>query len=49
VGFIHLWGLPVATQAQVQLLSDDEGPMSLITPVQKQLKKPAKKTPGKRK
>jgi len=30
VGFIHLWGLPVTTQAQVQLLGDAEGPMSLI-------------------
>ncbi len=32
VGFIHLWGLPVATQAQVQLLSDKENPMLLIAP-----------------
>ena len=30
VGFIHLWGLPVATQAQIQLLSDKEDPMRLI-------------------
>ncbi len=28
-GFIHLWGLPVKTQAQVQLLSDKEGPPSI--------------------
>ena len=30
VGFIHLWGLPVATQAQVQLLTDTEEPMALM-------------------
>ena len=30
VGFIHLWGLPVATQAQIQLLGDKEDPMRLI-------------------
>jgi hypothetical protein len=30
VGFIHLWGLPVVTQAQAQLLGDAEGPLSLI-------------------
>jgi argininosuccinate synthase len=29
-GFIHLWGLPVRTQAQVQLLGDKEGPLSII-------------------
>ncbi|HEX9976214.1 MAG TPA: argininosuccinate synthase [Dehalococcoidales bacterium] len=40
VGFIHLWGLPVTTQAQVQLLGDAEGPMSLIAA--KQPKKRAK-------
>jgi argininosuccinate synthase len=40
VGFIHLWGLPVTTQAQVQLLGDTEEPMSLITT--KQPKKRAK-------
>jgi argininosuccinate synthase len=43
VGFIHLWGLPVTTQAQVQLLSETEGteePMSLIAT--KKLKKRAK-------
>ncbi len=34
VGFIHLWGLPVATQAQVQLLSDKEDPMGLMAPKQ---------------
>ena len=32
VGFIHLWGLPVKTQAQVQLLGDTEGPLSIIEP-----------------
>jgi argininosuccinate synthase len=30
VGFIHLWGLPVKTQAMVQLLSDKEGPLSIV-------------------
>ncbi|MDP2729814.1 MAG: argininosuccinate synthase [Dehalococcoidales bacterium] len=30
VGFIHLWGLPVRTQAQVQLLGDKEGPLSIM-------------------
>jgi argininosuccinate synthase len=43
VGFIHLWGLPVTTQAQVQLLSETEGtaePMSLIAT--KKLKKRTK-------
>ena len=28
VGFIHLWGLPVATQAQAQLLADTEEPLA---------------------
>ena len=44
VGFIHLWGLPVATQAQVQLLSEKEGIMGLPAPKQaaKIAKKPAK-------
>ncbi len=31
-GFIHLWGLPVKTQAQVQLLGDKEGPLSIMGP-----------------
>ena len=31
-GFIHLWGLAVKTQAQVQLLSDKEGPLSIMGP-----------------
>ena len=39
VGFIHLWGLPVTTQAQIQLLTDAEDPMKLIAP-----KKTGKKT-----
>ncbi len=30
VGFIHLWGLPVATQAQVQLLPDTDEPLALM-------------------
>jgi argininosuccinate synthase len=29
-GFIRLWGLPVRTQAQVQLLGDKEGPLSIM-------------------
>jgi argininosuccinate synthase len=29
-GFIHLWGLPLKTQAQVQLLGDEEGPFSIL-------------------
>jgi argininosuccinate synthase len=35
-GFIRLWGLPVRTQAQVQLIGEAEGPMSIPSP--KQLK-----------
>jgi argininosuccinate synthase len=35
VGFIHLWGLPVKTQAQVQLLGDKEGPLSIMAPKKK--------------
>jgi argininosuccinate synthase len=35
VGFIHLWGLPVATQAQAQLLGDKEGIMGLPAPKQR--------------
>ena len=31
-GFIHLWGLPVKTQAQVQLIGDTEGPLSIMPP-----------------
>jgi hypothetical protein len=46
VGFIHIWGLPIATQAQVQLLSDTEGPLSIIAP-KKQLKGQSKKKQGK--
>jgi len=30
-GFIDLWGLSVKTQAQVQLLGDKEGPLSIIS------------------
>jgi argininosuccinate synthase len=29
-GFIHLWGLPVKVQAQIQLLADKEGPLSIM-------------------
>jgi len=32
VGFIHLWGLPLKNQAQVQLLGDKEGPLSIMGP-----------------
>ena len=46
VGFIHLWGLPVATQAQVQLLSEKEGIMGLPAP--KQSAKTAKKPTSRR-
>ncbi|OGN87706.1 MAG: argininosuccinate synthase [Chloroflexi bacterium RBG_13_46_9] len=42
VGFIHIWGLPVATQAQVQLLGDAEGPLSIIAP-KKQIKSRTRK------
>ena len=42
VGFIHIWGLPVVTQAQVQLLGDAEGPLSIIAP-KKQIKSRARK------
>ena len=31
-GFIHLWGLPLKNQAQVQLLGDSEGPLSIMGP-----------------
>lgn len=29
VGFIHIWGLPVRNQAQVQMLGQEKGPLSL--------------------
>jgi len=29
-GFIHLWGLSVKTQTQVQLLADKDGPLSIM-------------------
>jgi len=31
-GFIHLWGLPVKTQAQHQLLKDKEEPLGILGP-----------------
>jgi argininosuccinate synthase len=34
-GFIHIWGLPVRTQAQAQPPSEAEGPLSIITPKKK--------------
>jgi argininosuccinate synthase len=43
VGFIHLWGLPVATQAQVQLIGDTEGIMGLPAPQAPQKTRGAKK------
>ncbi len=33
-GFIQLWGLPLKTQAQVQILGDKEGPLSIIGPAE---------------
>ena len=30
-GFIHIWGLPVRTQAQVQLLGEADGPLSIVS------------------
>ena len=32
VGFIHLWGLPAKNQAQAQILSDVQGPLSIMAP-----------------
>ena len=46
-GFIHLWGLPVTTQAQIQLLGDKEDPMKLIG-TKKAVKKTAAKKNGKK-
>jgi argininosuccinate synthase len=46
VGFIHLWGLPVVTQAQVQLLTDAEQPIALM---KAESTKPGKKKAGKKK
>ena len=34
-GFIHIWGLPVRTQAQVQPVTQDEGPLSIVAPKRK--------------
>ncbi|MFC2002505.1 argininosuccinate synthase [Chloroflexota bacterium] len=31
-GFIHIWGLPVRTQARVQLIGETEGPLGIIAP-----------------
>jgi len=31
-GFIHIWGLPAKTQAQVQLIGEAEGPLSIMPP-----------------
>jgi argininosuccinate synthase len=33
-GFMRLWGLPVRTQAQIQLLGDKEGPLSIMGPAE---------------
>jgi len=35
LGFIHIWGLPVRTQAQVQLLGEADGPLSIMPPASK--------------
>jgi len=35
-GFIHIWGLPVKTQARVQSLSEVEGPLSIMKPKKKE-------------
>ena len=48
VGFIQLWGLPVTTQAQIQLLGDKEDPMRLIE-TRKPAGKVAKKTKNRKK
>lgn len=32
LGFIHIWGLPVRIQAEVQLLGDAEGPLKIVGP-----------------
>jgi argininosuccinate synthase len=37
-GFIHLWGLPVKTQAQVQLLADKEEPLGIMGPAEEKEK-----------
>jgi argininosuccinate synthase len=42
IGFIRLWGLPVKTQAQVQLLGDKEGPLSIMAPKKKRKKRGSK-------
>jgi argininosuccinate synthase len=31
-GFIHIWGLPLRTQAQVQPIGEAEGPLSIMKP-----------------
>ena len=31
-GFIHIWGMPVRIQAQIQPLSEAEGPLSIMKP-----------------
>ncbi|MDO8635837.1 MAG: argininosuccinate synthase, partial [Dehalococcoidia bacterium] len=36
LGFIHIWGLPVKLQAQVQLLGEMEGPLKIIGPKEKE-------------
>jgi len=35
-GFIHLWGLPVRTQAQAQLLEEAEGRSGIIPPAKEE-------------
>lgn len=36
LGFIHIWGLPVKTQAQVQPPSETEGLLNIVTPKKKE-------------
>jgi len=35
-GFIHIWGLPVRTQARVQSIGEVEGPLSIMKPKKKE-------------
>lgn len=37
-GFIHIWGLPVKVQAQVQLLGQPEGPLGIVGPKEEEEK-----------
>ncbi len=37
-GFIHIWGLPARTQAQVQSIGDAEDPLSIMPPKKRKRK-----------